>query len=252
MSLNLDTNVWYQVNVTKLSGYSLAGNTLTDHDGTTGGAVLVTTDTTDDAQSWQFYPYNSSAYLLRSKGSGHDSYLSVTVEGGGPSDPARDTLGDTVPQMAWYNVTEASMFWEVTPWGDGTYYLSNLANGSSWRLDALDDKRHMVLDSNITSAQSGEHFTFSSLSTIGNSLYSSYNVSLDLARDFLSNRPLTLLRYIQLPRPRSPSQARCRCRVLRPAPAEVRPLPGPPQRQVPRPRDPTQLPMVFRRGPPWR
>lgn len=189
MSLNYDTNVWYQVNVTEYPGYSFAGNTLTDHDGTTGGAVLVTTDTTDDAQSWQFYPYNSSTYLLRSKASGHDSYLAVTVEGGGSTDPAKNTPGDTVPEMAWYNITDASMLWEVTPWGDGTYYLSNMANGSSWRLNALDDQRHLVLDSNVTSAQAGEHFTFSSLSTIGSSLYSTYNVSLTSSYDTFLDCP---------------------------------------------------------------
>lgn len=55
--------------------------------------------------------------------------------------------------------------------------LSNLANGSDWRLNVLDTGL-MAMDSNITSAQSGEHFTFTSLSTIGDSRYSTVNVSL--------------------------------------------------------------------------
>lgn len=79
--------------------------------------------------------------------------------------------------MANYNVTDDSMFWQVEPWGDGTYHFSNLANGSDWRLNVLDTGL-MAMDSNITSAQSGEHFTFTSLSTIGDSRYSTVNVSL--------------------------------------------------------------------------
>lgn len=179
MSLNLDDNAWYQVNVTRFTGLSLRGTSLYN-DGNTGAVFYQNTNTSIPGQSWQFYPYNSSVYLLRCKNGGPNAYLAVAA-GTGNSDSSTVT-GNTVPILANYNVTDDSMFWQVAPWGDGTYHFSNLANGSDWRLNVLGNAL-MAMDSNITSAQSGEHFTFTSMSTIGDSQYSTVNVRL-----FLSTR----------------------------------------------------------------
>lgn len=72
--------------------------------------------------------------------------------------------------MVTYNVSDNSMFWQIEPWGDGASYFDNLVNGSAWQLNTLNTGL-MVMDSNITSAQLGEHLSFSSLSSIGNSRY---------------------------------------------------------------------------------
>lgn len=173
MSLNLDQNAWYQVNVTRFRGLSLRGTSLSN-DGNTGAVFYENTNTSTVGQSWQFYPYNSSVYLLRCRNGGPNAYLAVAV-GVESTGSSAVTTGNTVPIMANYNVTDDSMFWRVDPWGDGTYYFSNLANGTDWRLNVLGTGL-MAMDSNITSAQSGEHFTFTSLSTIGDSRYSTVNV----------------------------------------------------------------------------
>ena len=173
MSLNLDENAWYQVNVTRFTGLSFLGTSLYN-EGNTGAVFFQNTNTSSRGQSWQFYPYNSSVYLLRCKDGGPNAYLAVAAAGKDSTDSSTVT-GNTVPVMANYNVTDDSMFWQVAPWGDGTYHFSNLANGSDWRLNVLGTGL-MAMDSNITSAQSGEHFTFNSLSTIGDSRYSTVNV----------------------------------------------------------------------------
>lgn len=174
MSLNFDTNAWYQVNVTKFPGSSLLGTSLFQ-DGKTGAVFYQNTNTSAKGQSWQFYPYNSSVYLLRCKDGGPNGYLAAAA--GKTNTDQSDVTGNTVPILANYNVTDDSMFWTVAPWGDGTYYFSNLANGSEWRLSVMDNKL-MVMDSNTLPAQSGEHYTFTSLSTIGDSRYSTVNVRL--------------------------------------------------------------------------
>lgn len=174
MSLNFDDNTWYQVNVTKFSGFSLLGTSLFK-DGLTGAVFYKETNTSLRGQSWQFYPYNSSVYLLRCKDAGPNGYLAAAA---GSSDGAQASItGNTVPILANYNVTDDSMFWQIDPWGDGTYYFSNLANGTNWRLNVLDTAL-MAMDSNITSEQAGEHFTFRSLGTIGDDRYSTINVRL--------------------------------------------------------------------------
>jgi hypothetical protein len=171
MSLNFDDNMWYQVNVAKFSGSSLLGTSLVDS--LTGAVFYQETNTGTQGQSWQLYPHNSSVYLLRCKDGGPNRYLAAAA---GKGDGEQSSItGYTVPIIANYNVTDDSMFWKIEPWGDGTYYFFNLANGSNWRLNVLDSGL-MAMDSNITPAQSGEHFTFTSLSTIGDDGYSTSNV----------------------------------------------------------------------------
>lgn len=179
MSLNFDDNTWYQVNVTRFTGLSLLGTSLFK-DGKTGAVFYQNTNTSARGQSWQFYPYNSSVYLLRCKDGGPNGYLAAAA---GKEDTEQSSItGNTVPILAHYNVSDNSMFWQIEPWGDGTYYFSNLANGSNWRLNVLGSAL-MAMDSNITSEQAGEHFTFSSLSTIGDDRYSTINVRFSAISD---------------------------------------------------------------------
>lgn len=175
MSLNLDANAWYQVNVTKFSTLSLYGTPLYKG-GKTGAVFYQNTNTSVRGQNWQFFPYNSSVYLLRCDYGGPDAYLAAAA-GKPDADSSDVTTGNTIPIMANYSVADNSMFWRVAPWGDGTYYFYNLANGSYWRLNVLGTGL-MAMDSNITSAQSGEHYTFTSLRTIGDSRFSTVNVRL--------------------------------------------------------------------------
>jgi hypothetical protein len=51
------------------------------------------------------------------------------------------------------------MFWSISPWGDGTFYLTNAANGTGWHLQ---DNSNSLLEmsSDIAAPQSGQRFTF--------------------------------------------------------------------------------------------
>ncbi|KAF3767309.1 hypothetical protein M406DRAFT_328397 [Cryphonectria parasitica EP155] len=170
MSLNFDTNAWYQVNVTSQKDQCFHGTPLYE-DGLTGAVFFQNTNTSNTGQRWQFYPYNSSVYLLRCEEGGPNGYLGTSLGTG--SDKDRLT-GNTVPWLAHYNVSDDSMFWTIEPWGDGTYYFSNLANGTGWRLDTLVTAL-MAMNSNITSAQRGEQYTFTSIGVIDDSRYSTAN-----------------------------------------------------------------------------
>lgn len=171
MSLNFDSDTWYQVNVTKFPEFSFLGTSLYNHDGTTGAVFYEATNTSKPGQKWQFYPFNSSAYLLRCQDGGPDAYLAVAV-----GTPETKTSGRTIAIMASYTILEDSMFWQIQPWGDGTYYFTNLANGTDWHLNVLDTGL-LAMDSNIMSTQVGEHYTFTSLSTIGDSRFSTVSMS---------------------------------------------------------------------------
>ncbi|KAJ4424914.1 hypothetical protein N0V82_000418 [Gnomoniopsis sp. IMI 355080] len=137
MSLNLNTDAWYQISVTKFPGFSLIGTSLF-RDGLTGSLFFTKTNTTKPGQRWQFYPYNSSVYVLRCEDGGPNAYLNAAKGTGNSSDHAQNVTGDTVPILANASVSDDSMFWQVEPWTDGTYYLSNLANGTNWRLNTQD------------------------------------------------------------------------------------------------------------------
>lgn len=57
-----------------------------------------------------------------------------------------------------FTIPEAdlSMYWAITPWGDGTYYMTNPVNGSDWHLNvAADNTSNLLMDisSNITAPQ---------------------------------------------------------------------------------------------------
>lgn len=171
MSLNLDTNAWYQINVTRFTGLSLRGTVLYDKDHKAGAAFYTTSNTSDPSQYWQFYPYNASVYLLRCKTPGSKAYLGATQT------TNKGVTGNTSPYVADYSISDASMFWTVEPWGDGTYYLWNLGNGSDWRMNVLQTAL-LAMDSNITSEQSGEHFSFTTLGAIDADRYSTVSVSL--------------------------------------------------------------------------
>ncbi|KAK0115561.1 hypothetical protein ONS95_000163 [Cadophora gregata] len=140
------------------SGTSLYNNSLT-------GAIFFTeTNTTKAQQLWQLYPFNSTYYVLRSKDSGPLGYLTVKFQAN------EDTPGKTVPLMTNASIADSSMFWQIQPWGDGTFFMTNAANGTAWHLEK---KRNslMAMSSNITAPQDGQRFSFKQLGQIQNTNY---------------------------------------------------------------------------------
>ena len=166
---NLDPNQWYQVTVKSGTGVSMGGSSLFDHG--LGTVYFIDTNTTLPTERWQFFPYNSTTYTIRCQDTGPDGYLGTAYSAN------ETTPGQTRPEMMNYTLTDSSMYWQITPWGDGTFYLINLANGTAWHLEVNPDTL-MAMNSNFTKPQDGGSFSFTKLAPINNSAYSTINVDL--------------------------------------------------------------------------
>ncbi|KAG0646395.1 hypothetical protein D0Z07_7648 [Hyphodiscus hymeniophilus] len=158
---NFDTNSWYHLGARKSS---LAGTGLYDHG---KGAVFATgTNASDPQQLWQFFPYNSTYYVLRTKASGQFGYMSAAAGAN------ETTPGDTVPTMLNVTLADDSMFWTISPWGDGTFYFTNAANGTAWHLNVKPNGL-LSMNSNITAPQTGQRFSYTQAGSIDNAAFSS-------------------------------------------------------------------------------
>lgn len=169
-SLNIDSNAWFQINAPNKSSQQSFRGTILYQDGLTGAVFFATTNTSANTQNWQLLPFNSTVYLIRCEASGPDAYLSVKL-----GDSTSGIVGNTIPYMALYNVTDDSMFWSTGLWADGTVYFYSLANGSDWRLTMLDNSL-MAMSSNITAPQIGQAFTYTKLSAIDDKQWSTFSV----------------------------------------------------------------------------
>lgn len=172
---NFDRNTWYQILWTSSSSFQ--GNALNFNTASTEGAVYCnTTDTSSASQQWQIFPYNSTYYILRTKASSALGYLVTYCA---PSEP---TPGSTVPAVFNASIADDSMFWQISPWGDGTFYFTNAANGTSWHMYNKLPGQYpggglMAMTSNISMAQVGQEFSFSALGSVDDVAYSSVVVS---------------------------------------------------------------------------
>ncbi|KAG4432098.1 hypothetical protein IFR05_012427 [Cadophora sp. M221] len=165
---NFASDHWHQIYIGNSdgAGQSLAGTSLYNNS-LTGAVFFSETNTTSNAeQLWQLYPFNSTYYVLRSKSSGPLGYLTVKRA------PEENTPGRTVPLMTNASLADDSMFWQVEPWGDGTFFFTNAANGSAWHLQ-LKPNSLMAMSSNITAPpRDGQRFSFKQLGQIQNTNFS--------------------------------------------------------------------------------
>ena len=162
---NFDSNYWYQIYANKNKNDSFVGTSLYNK-GISGAVFFNTTDTTEQVQQWQLFPFNSTNYVLRSRDSGPQGYLEAKVS------INETTQGVTVPYMRNASTSDNSMFWQVGPWNDGTFYMTNSANGTGWRLNVKSNTL-MAMDSDFTPIQDGQRFNFQRLNQINDERYSS-------------------------------------------------------------------------------
>jgi hypothetical protein len=173
---NFDSSSWYSVTI-KANGLDSPVTSLATSDTTnngTGSVFFQVTDTSKANQRWQLFNAKDDSYILRSGNSGPWGYM-VAVASNAKSSNANS--GNTVP-AAWNyaNITDDSMYWTIKPWGDGSFYMQNSANGSDWHLQ-LESNGLMTMSSNITGAQKGQQFVFKTLGKITNKEYGTVNVS---------------------------------------------------------------------------
>ncbi|KAL1605059.1 hypothetical protein SLS60_004602 [Paraconiothyrium brasiliense] len=160
--MNFDENKWYHIYVANDKGNSFVGTPLvfgdprledtTKHNTTVGSAFKSTNqlEFDRDTQKWQIVPVDSAYYVLRTLGGGVHGYLSTNFA------PERLNLTTrTVARMTRDNVSDASVYWKITTWGDGTYQLTNKHNGTDWLLEIggehdEDDGTEARMSSNFT------------------------------------------------------------------------------------------------------
>ena len=124
-----DNNTWYQINWKY-------GNSLTHsplyvqfEEYAYGSAYL----SPYDWMRWQFIPYpqNNSQYSLRPGELGAGGCFAAAQKGLVDASCQND-CSETGPFVT--NRVDASSYWTITAWDDGSYAFSNSANGTNWLL----------------------------------------------------------------------------------------------------------------------
>jgi hypothetical protein len=164
--MDFDTNQWYQITRNKKEDQSFVGTILYAEDHTEGSTFFQITNLTIREQLWQIYPFDSSHYVLRSQGSGPTSFLHSRFV------PDLNRLpGDTFPDMKDATLQDDSMLWQISPWNDGTFFMTNKENGTDWHMQVMPDSQ-MAMSSNITAPQPLQRFSFREVKNIDDNNFS--------------------------------------------------------------------------------
>ncbi|KAJ4294112.1 hypothetical protein N0V90_007802 [Kalmusia sp. IMI 367209] len=166
---NFDSNQWYHIYYNQNKKTALMGSELYNTTTHTGTSFFKTAKTSDADQQWQFYAIDSDFYALRTRDSGSDGFLGTAYSAN------EDTPGNTVPRMVRGDISDDSVFWKVTPWGDGTFYLSNKENKTSWHLTRKANSLG-AMTSNITGDKPFQQFSFDTISAINDDQFSTVNL----------------------------------------------------------------------------
>ncbi|KAF2786527.1 hypothetical protein K505DRAFT_259722 [Melanomma pulvis-pyrius CBS 109.77] len=166
---NFNSSFWYHLYVNQNEKAGLSGTNLYNNNNTTGAVFFTTFSTDDSAQRWQWYGVTSTTYVLRCKEGGPNAFLSTKFE------PKESTPGQTQALMVRGNVSDDSVFWEVSPWGDGTFFLDNSENGTSWHLEKKGNGL-LTLSSNITAPRPGQRWSFKAIEPINDAAFSTIDV----------------------------------------------------------------------------
>jgi hypothetical protein len=170
---NFDRNQWYHIYFDKNVTKALKGTQLFKAATQSGSAFFHGFDKTDPAYQWQFYPVDDSKfYLLRTKASGADGFLGTMFS------PDEETPGHTVPRMIRGNVSDDSIYWKVGTFPDGTFFLSNKANKTTYHLTRkANNLAAMTSNTSASLALPGQHLSFDTISAIDNEKFSTVSVS---------------------------------------------------------------------------
>ncbi|KAF1968487.1 hypothetical protein BU23DRAFT_558521 [Bimuria novae-zelandiae CBS 107.79] len=160
--MNFDENQWYHIYVGDDKDNSFVGTYLvfgdplledtTKQNTTTGAAFKSTNQIEEDqpTQKWQILAFDEEYYVLRTAAGGPNGYLSTNY--------ARDRTNltsRTIARMVRDNVSDSSVYWKIESWRDGTFQLTNKANGTDWLLEIggehdEDDGTEARISSNFT------------------------------------------------------------------------------------------------------
>lgn len=169
----IDTNQWYYLYVNDDRRQALVGTNLYTSSGTKGAVFFNTTDTSANTQRWQIFPTTvngTRVYTLRSKEGGPNAFMGAGYV------QEEDTEGHTRPQMFRGDVADNGVYWNFGGWGDGTWFLSNGINGTSYHLNRKVNGL-LAMSPNITAPQNGQRWNMAEIAKIDDEKYSSVNVS---------------------------------------------------------------------------
>jgi hypothetical protein len=139
--MNFDENQWYHVYVGGNKDNSLVGTYLvfgdpnledtTKHNSTIGAVFKSTNqiEKPEQTQYWQITPVGEY-YVLRTSAAGSHGYLSTFY-----AEDRTNLTSRTLARMTRDNVSDSSVYWKINSWRDGTYQLTNKANGTDWLLE---------------------------------------------------------------------------------------------------------------------
>jgi hypothetical protein len=168
----IDTNQWYQLYVNEDKSQSLLGTSLYNKGGTKGAVFFNFTNTASPLQRWQIFPViinSTTAYTIRSKDSGPNGFM-----GTGYSED-EEVDGKTRPSMYRGDIAGNNVYWSFDSWGDGTSFLTSVANGTTYHLNRKGNGI-MNMSPNISAPQNGQRWGFVPIDKIDDEKYSSVNV----------------------------------------------------------------------------
>jgi hypothetical protein len=166
---NFNPHRWYHLytNENKTSaflGTGLSGNR-------SGSTFFDEWNATARNQNWQFFLIKDTYYVLRSRAGGENAFLGTFYS------KKEQTPGNTRPRMINGTLSDDSIYWKITPWRDGTFYLSNKANGTDYHLARKEDNL-VAMDSNITLKSDGQRWSFEPGDNIEPGAFSTPSVSM--------------------------------------------------------------------------
>ncbi|KAL5417364.1 hypothetical protein PMIN03_000160 [Paraphaeosphaeria minitans] len=163
---NFDENQWYHVYVGGNKGNSFVGTYLvfgnphledTTKHNTTIGTVFKSTNQIESkaepTQFWQIISVDDEYYVLRTRAGGAHGYLSTFY-----AEDRTNLTSRTLARMTRDNVSDASVYWKIQSWRDGTFQLTNKKNGTDWLLEIGGEHD----DQDGTEARMGSNFTVGS------------------------------------------------------------------------------------------
>ena len=180
---NFANDHWYQITLKQfgLEKPLLSLATANTTNNGTSPVFMQLTNTSMPNQRWQIWHAQNDSYVLRSGNSGPWGYM-VSIANrsdtaGGSSSVLDANSGNTVPTARNYAViTDNAYLWKISPWGDGSFMFTNVANGTDWHLQKEEGHGGMSLSSNVTGQQPGQRFIFNSLEKISKDAFATLQV----------------------------------------------------------------------------
>ena len=162
-SMVFDSTVWYGISIP--SGFLASSTTLYLSNNTKGAVFINSFKDSSADRNWQLLDMGSGSYVLRTQQLGANATLQPQYIAG----------EGTTPTIASWTLSSGCL-WYIKPWGDGTFYFTNQANGTSMNLDTNSSPAelgHLEMNSDTHSSNVNQHWNISSVGTITQTQFTS-------------------------------------------------------------------------------